>query len=129
MRGELSRILYVEDEPDIRLLAQMALEDVGGFALQLCSSGPEALEKISAFQPQLILMDVMMPLMDGPTTLGKIRELPDFISTPVIFMTARVQPGEMDEYKQLGAVEVIPKPFKPMTLARTVREIWARCGV
>lgn len=126
MAEQLRHILYVEDEPDIRMLAQMGLEDVGGFTVQVCSSGKEALERIAAFQPQLILLDVMMPDMDGPTTLGKIRELRDFITTPVIFMTARVQSQEVAAYKQLGVVDVIPKPFNPMTLAKTVLEIWER---
>ncbi len=127
MTEELNRILYVEDEPDIQMVAKLALEMVGGFTLEVCSSGSEALEKISAFQPQLILLDVMMPGMDGPTTLGKLRELTQFVNTPVIFMTAKVQPSEVAGYKQLGAVDVIPKPFDPMTLAAQVQESWRRC--
>lgn len=127
MTEELTRILYVEDEPDIQTVAQLALEMVGGFTLEVCSSGSEALEKIAAFNPQLILMDVMMPGMDGPTTLGKLRELPQFVATPVIFMTAKVQPSEVAGYRQIGAVDVIPKPFDPMTLASQVQEVWGRC--
>jgi len=128
MPQQLIRILYVEDEADIRMVAQLALETVGGFSLEACSSGPEALEKIAAFRPQLILMDVMMPGMDGPTALAKIRELPEFASTPLVFMTAKVQPREVASYKQLGAVDVVPKPFDPMTLASTLQAIWARCN-
>jgi len=124
MTDKLSRILYVEDEPDIQAVAKMALEMVGGFTLEVCSSGGEALEKIVAFQPQLILLDVMMPGMDGPTTLGKLRELPSFATTPVIFMTAKVQPSEVAEYKRIGALDVIPKPFDPMTLASQVTAVW-----
>lgn len=127
MADRLSRILYVEDEPDIQVVARIALESLGGFTVEVCSSGSEALEKIAIFQPQLILLDVMMPDMDGPTTLGKLRELPHFAATPVIFMTAKVQPSEVAGYKQLGAVDVIPKPFDPMTLASTVQDIWQRC--
>jgi len=126
MTEELKKILYVEDEPDIQTVAKMALEMVGGFTLEVCSSGAEALAKIAAFQPQLILLDVMMPGMDGPTTLSKIRELPTFVATPVIFMTAKVQPAEVEGYKQMAALDVIPKPFDPMTLSTTVRAIWAR---
>lgn len=125
MEDKLSRILYVEDEPDIQMVARLALETVGGFTVEVCSSGSEALGKIAAFRPQLILLDVMMPGMDGPTTLGKLRELPEFAATPVIFMTAKVQPGEVASYKLLGAVDVIPKPFDPMSLASTVQDIWA----
>ncbi|MDX8398894.1 MAG: response regulator [Gallionellaceae bacterium] len=126
MTDKLSRILYVEDEPDIQTVAKLALEMVGEFTLEVCSSGAEALEKVAAFQPQLILLDVMMPGMDGPTTLGKLRELPLFATTPVIFMTAKVQPSEVAEYKRIGALDVIPKPFDPMTLASQVTAVWER---
>lgn len=129
MPQQLTRILYVEDEPDIRMVAQLALEAVGGFTVEVCNSGQDALEKIGRFRPQLILIDVMMPGMDGPTTMGKIRELPEFAHTPLIFMTAKVQPQEIASYKQLGAVDVVPKPFDPMTLASTLEAIWERCGV
>ena len=127
MADKLTRVLYVEDEPDIQTVARLALEALGGFTVEICSSGDEALQKAPAFQPQLILLDVMMPGMDGPTTLGKLRELPQFAATPVVFMTAKVQPGEVAGYKELGAVDVIPKPFDPMTLAGKVQEIWESC--
>lgn len=127
MADKLVRILYVEDEPDIQTVARLALETLGGFTLEVCSSGNEALEKIAAFQPQFILLDVMMPGMDGPTTLGKLRELPQFATTPVVFMTAKVQPSEVAGYKAIGAVDVIPKPFDPMTLSNQVQAVWERC--
>lgn len=127
MNAPLTRILYVEDEPDIQMIARLALETLGGFTLEVCSSGKEALAKITAFQPQLILLDVMMPGMDGPTTLSKLRELPAFATTPTIFMTAKVQPGEVMGYKKIGAVDVIPKPFDPMTLSGQVLDIWTHC--
>jgi len=124
MSEKLTRVLYVEDEPDIQVVARLALEMLGGFTVEICGSGSEALEKISAFHPQLILLDVMMPGMDGPTTLGNLRKLPQFAATPVIFMTAKVQPSEVAGYKTLGAIAVIPKPFDPMTLAGQISEIW-----
>lgn len=127
MADKLMRILYVEDEPDIQAVARLALETLGGFTVEICGSGSEALEKIAAFKPQLILLDVMMPVMDGPTTLGKLRELPQFALTPVVFMTAKVQPGEVAGYREIGAVDVIPKPFDPMTLSNQVQAIWERC--
>lgn len=126
MADKLTRVLYVEDEPDIQMVARLALETVGGFTVEICSSGQEALERAPAFQPQLILSDVMMPGMDGPTTLRKLRELAQFADTPVVFMTAKVQPSEVAEYKKLGAVDVIPKPFDPMTLSTQVQTIWER---
>ncbi|MFY9261625.1 MAG: response regulator [Gallionella sp.] len=127
MTEPLTRILYVEDEPDIQMIARLALETLGGFTLEVCSSGREALEKITAFQPQLILLDVMMPGMDGPTTLGELRKLPAFADTPTIFMTAKVQPSEITGYKAIGAIDVIPKPFDPMMLSNQVLEIWTHC--
>ena len=127
MTEKLTRILYVEDEPDIQMVARLALETLGGFTLEICSSGKEALDKISAFQPQLMLLDVMMPGMDGPTTLGELRKLPQFSTTPAVFMTAKVQTSEVAGYKAIGAVDVIPKPFDPMTLSTQVQAIWERC--
>ncbi|MDO9052358.1 MAG: response regulator [Gallionella sp.] len=124
MSEKLTRVLYVEDEPDIQVVARLALEMLGGFTVEICGSGSEALDKMSSFNPQLILLDVMMPGMDGPTTLGNLRKLPQFAATPVIFMTAKVQPSEVAGYKALGAIDVIPKPFDPMTLAGQISEIW-----
>lgn len=120
----LTRILYVEDEPDIQAVAKLALEVVGGFVLEVCSSGKEALEKAEAFAPQLMLLDVMMPGMDGPTTMKKLREISTLENIPTIFMTAKVQPQEVKEYKALGAIEVIAKPFDPMTLSTQINDIW-----
>src|SRR5512135_223483 len=102
---ELKRILYVEDEPDIQAVARLALEMVGGFTVEVCSSGQEALDKVAAFAPQLVLLDVMMPGMDGPATLAALRQIPSLSGLPVIFMTAKVQPGEVAHYKGLGAVD------------------------
>jgi len=124
---ELKKILYVEDEPDIAQVAELALETVGGFTLEMCENGKIALEKGPAFQPDLVLMDVMMPEMDGPTALVEMKKMPEFEGVPVIFMTAKVQPAEIEEYKSLGAVDVIPKPFDPMSLAEQVRQVWTRC--
>lgn len=124
MNPALKRILYVEDEPDIQAIAKLALEAIGGFAVEICSSGQEALDKAPSWQPQLILMDVMMPGMNGPDTLRKMREIPSLNATPVIFMTAKVQPAEVQKYKSMGALGVIPKPFDPMTLAATVSSAW-----
>ncbi len=122
--GTLSRILYVEDEPDIRAVAKLALEMVGGFTVKICESGEEALREAVSFAPDMILLDVMMPGIDGPTTLKGLREQSALASVPVAFMTAKIQPAEIVHYKSLGALDVIPKPFDPMTLASQVRAIW-----
>jgi CheY-like chemotaxis protein len=120
----LSRIMMVEDEADIQIVARVALEAVGGFSVEMCSSGIEALERIRTISPDLVLMDVMMPGLDGPSTLKKLRSQPDTAAYPVIFMTAKVQAHEVSQYKEIGALGVISKPFDPMALASTVKAIW-----
>lgn len=123
---ELARILYVEDEPDIRAIAHLALEAVGGFMVEVCSSGDEALRVAEVFAPDLILLDVMMPGMDGPTTLKTLQKRDSLKCVPVVFMTAKVQASEVQYYKGLGALEVIAKPFDPMSLPDQIRNIWNR---
>ena len=120
----LQRILHAEDDPSIQAVAKVALEMLGGFQVLACSSGQEALQQVVGFDPQLILLDVMMPGMDGPETLSRLRELIDLSTVPVVFMTAKVQPEEIDELRRLGAQDVIVKPFDPMQLATWIRSIW-----
>jgi len=127
--SELKKILYVEDEPDIQAVARIALADVGGFSLEVCSSGKAALEKAADFKPDLLLLDVMMPEMDGPNTLEALRRLPATANTPAIFMTAKVQTHEVAHFKSIGAIDVVAKPFDPMTLAQTLRNIWQKHGL
>ncbi len=124
--AELKRILHVEDDRSIQAVAKLALETLGGFEVLSCLSGQEALDQVQGFNPDFIRLDVMMPGMDGPATLSKLRELVDIEQVPVAFMTAKVQPQEIEQYRQLGAREVIVKPFDPMTLAAQVRSIWSR---
>lgn len=123
----LTNILYVEDDLDIQAVAQIALEVVGGFTLKTCSSGAEAIAAIdNGFVPDLLLLDVMMPNMDGPTTLAELRKKDTTANTPVIFMTAKVQSSEQDYYFTLGAIGVIAKPFDPMSLSVQVRTLWEK---
>ena len=125
MAHKLTKILYVEDDIDIQSVAKIALELVGGLTLLSCSSGKEALlPSTIEFAPDLLLLDVMMPEMDGPTTLQHLREQPSMANTPVIFMTAKVQVSEVAYYKSLGAIGVIAKPFDPMQLAEQVRQLY-----
>lgn len=121
---KLKKILLVEDEPDIRAIACVSLEDIGGFTVKYCASGKEALEVVENFAPDLILLDVMMPEMDGVTTLKKLRENPLLQKTPVIFLTARTQVSDIARYIELGALDVITKPFNPMTLAKVLKTLW-----
>jgi two-component system OmpR family response regulator len=123
---ELRRVLCVEDEEDIRTVAVLALKGFGGFDVRACASGAEAIQEAPAFAPQIILLDVMMPGMDGPTTLKSLRTLPGLEQTPVVFVTARVQPTEVSYYRELGAADVISKPFDPVALPGLLRDIWNR---
>lgn len=123
---ELKRIMHVEDDRSIQAVAKVALEAIGGFQVLSCSGGQEALKNVLDFAPHFILLDVMMPDMDGPQTLERLRELINLEQIPVAFMTAKVQPNEIAHYLSLGAHDVIIKPFDPMQLANQVRAIWQR---
>ena len=122
----LHRILLVDDEADIRQIARIALEAVGGFEVHECASGLAAPAAVADYQPQLILMDIMMPGQDGMETLKVLRATPGLPPVPVVFMTAKVQPQEVAAFRSLGAIDVIAKPFDPMKLAQVVRQIWER---
>ncbi len=128
MNDRLERILYVEDDPDIRAVGTFALEGVGGFTVKACGSGAEAVAVAPAFRPQLFLLDVMMPEMDGPATLRALRAIESTAAVPAVFMTAKAQPAEVALYLEMGAIEVIRKPFDPMTLGASLRSIWERAG-
>ena len=122
----LQRVLMVEDDPDIQIVARMALEAVGGYTVEICSGGQEALQNVERFGPDLVLLDVMMPGMDGPTVLRHLRERPATAQLPVVFMTAKAQAHEISSYRAMGALDVISKPFDPMQLSAQLAEIWSR---
>lgn len=115
------RILYVDDEPDIREIAAMAIELDPALEVRACESGEEALPVAATWKPDLILLDVMMPSMDGPSTLAALKSDAATSGIPVVFITARTQVHENERFLGLGAAGVIAKPFDPMTLAETVR--------
>lgn len=121
------KLMYVEDEPDIREVAAFAFKLDPGIELRAHPSGAAALDALASdpWRPQVILLDVMMPDMDGPTTLDQIRRVAGLENTPAIFITARAQPQERAAFITRGAVGVITKPFDPMTLAADVRSILA----
>ena len=123
---QLARILHVEDEPDIQAVAKLTLESIGGFAVLACSSGLEALDKISGFGPDLVLLDVMMPGLDGPATLVEMRKIPEFETVPIVFLTAKAQSHDIDKFLELGTAEVVTKPFDPVMLCDQINRIWAR---
>ena len=122
--GKLNKILHIEDDPDILEISLMVLESIGGFTVEQCSSGKDSLTKAPQFLPDLILLDVMMPGMNGLETLKALRQLPETENTPIIFMTAKVQPGEVKKYLSQGAVAVITKPFDPITLSDQLVKVW-----
>jgi CheY-like chemotaxis protein len=115
------RVLHVDDEPDIREVVKLSLSLDPDFSVRGCASGGDALSAAASWSPNLILLDVMMPNMDGPTTLAHLRQSPQTANIPVVFMTARAQPRELEHFVSLGAEGVIAKPFDPMTLAGAVR--------
>ncbi len=121
----LRRILCVDDEDDILEVVRLCLEMLGGFEVFCCQGGREAVEKISAIRPDLVLLDVMMPGMDGPATLLELQKSSVDRTVPVVFMTARIRSTEAEEYMQLGASGVVAKPFDPAMLASDIARIWA----
>jgi len=125
---DLKHVAYVEDDPDIREIARFALREIGGLQVDLYESGAAALGGLGRSPPDLILLDVMMPEMDGRATLRELRLAPETAATPVVFLTARVQDHEVADYRGLGAAAVLAKPFDPLTLADDVRAIWRGTG-
>jgi CheY-like chemotaxis protein len=128
MATTLKRITYVEDEPDIRSLTEFALTKLGGFSLDVCGSGPEAIERTPDFHPDLIVLDVMMPGMDGIETFNRLHSIPGLADTPVVFMTARAMKHETDRYRACGAADVIEKPFDPLSLPDRLEAIWQQAN-
>lgn len=120
----LKKIMHVEDDESIRAVAEIALADLSGFELLSCDSGQSALAHVEAFSPQLILLDVMMPQMDGLQTLQALQQIPSQRAVPVVFMTAKIQQAEKQHYLSAGALAVIEKPFDPMLLGEQLLAIF-----
>lgn len=118
-------MLVAEDDPDIRAVIELALARVGGLDVVACADGAVALALAARDAPDLILLDVMMPVMDGVETLGRLKTAPGTAHIPVVFLTARVQPRDLERYCAEGALAVIAKPFDPMTLAQQLRQLHA----
>jgi len=115
-------VLHIDDEPMMREIVAMSLELDPDLTVLGCASGEEGLAVAEQWPPpDIILLDVVMPVMDGPTTLEKLRENPQTADIPVLLMTAQAQKRDLDRFKSLGAVDVIAKPFEPLTLADLVR--------
>jgi two-component system OmpR family response regulator len=123
-QGTLRTVLYVDDEPDIREIVELALGLVDGLEVRICESGERALQLLPDIRPDLVLLDVMMPRTDGPTTLQRMRADPRLADIPVVFVTAKAMPAEVARFRELGAVAVIAKPFDPMQLGHQIVTIW-----
>jgi two-component system, OmpR family, response regulator len=122
----LKTILYVEDDKDIQTIGKMTLETFGNLNVVICNTGKEALEKIKDAKPDLVLMDVMMPEMDGITAMLELQKDPEVSEIPVIFMTAKAQVHEVEKYNKMGVAGVIIKPFDPVQLYPQICEIWEK---
>lgn len=122
--AELRRILHAEDDEDIRVIAQMSLEALGGFELLQCENGAQALARAPDFAPDMFLMDVMMPEMDGPDAVRRLKETPEFAATPVVFVTAKASMADIGQLRSEFMAHVITKPFDPTALPDLLRSIW-----
>ena len=124
MGRDLKRILFIDDDPDIHFIVQLSLESLTGVKLDSALSGEEGIKSALQFKPDLILLDVMMPKMDGIETLKALKLMPNLASIPVVFLTARAQRSDLEDYHNSGALDVIVKPFDPLTLPDIVLQIW-----
>lgn len=126
---ELKKIIYAEDEPDLQTVVEMTVQAMSDFEMKICDNGKILLECVEEYSPDLIMLDVMMPELDGPSTFNKLKEMEKLKNVPVIFMTAKAQVHEVEHFKSLGAIGVITKPFDPMTLCEEIQNIWnASCN-
>jgi CheY-like chemotaxis protein len=121
----LIRVLYVEDDEDIQRIVRMSLERIGKMTVQVVGDPLAAIDAIIAFKPDMVLLDWMMPGMDGPTLYKKMRERQDTRDYPVVFITAKASSAEMDELRALGAAGAIAKPFSPKDLPAQLTSIWS----
>lgn len=122
--SSLNKIVYADDEPDIREVVQLTLSAIGGFEVHSCENGAEAVELAKTNRPDLILLDVMMPVCTGPEALVEIRKLDELKDTPVVFITAKANTNEIEELTSFPTTGIVSKPFDPMTLADQIRKIW-----
>lgn len=120
----LQRILLADDEPDILEISRIALETVGGYEVSVCTSGRTLLERLTEFEPDLIVVDVLMPDMTGPEVLDEIRRRPEFDAVPVVYLTGVIQEEEVESLLSTGVADIILKPFDPMKLADRIDGIW-----
>ena len=122
----LSKVCYVEDDQDIQRIVRLSLERVGKMTVEIIGDPMIAIDAMKRFAPDLMLLDWMMPGMDGPTLFRQMRQHPELAALPVVFITAKASHAEMDELASLGAAGAISKPFSPKDLPDQLREIWSK---
>ena len=110
----LTRICYVEDDEDIQRIVRMSLEKIGKMTVEIVGDPLKAIERMNAFQPQLVMLDWMMPGLDGPALFRKMRETAETKALPVVFITAKASERELNELRTMGAIGTISKPFSPL---------------
>ncbi len=126
MSEGLKKILFIDDDEDIHMVVRLCFRDMPGLDFRAAISGEEGIQMAMDFLPDLILLDVMMPKMDGIATLQAMKHLPKLSKTPIVFFTAKAQKSDVEQYFKYGVEDVIVKPFDPMTLSKTVQTIWER---
>ena len=122
----LNRVCYVEDDEDIQRIVRMSLERVGKMTVAVVTDPTQAIAAMAEFHPDLVMLDWMMPVIDGPTLFKQMKQRPETSALPVVFITARASQPDLDELKLLGAAATISKPFSPRDLPEQLRAIWAK---
>jgi two-component system, OmpR family, response regulator len=122
----LQRVCYVEDDTDIQRIVRMSLERIGRMTVEVVADPTAAIAAITAFKPDLVMLDWMMPVMDGPTLFRAMKANPETSALPVVFITAKAAQRDLDELMALGAAGAISKPFNPKDLPEQLRTIWAK---
>ena len=122
--SNLKRVLYAEDEPDVQTVVELTVLSMSNYDIKICNNGKELVDCVEDYSPDLIMLDVMMPLMDGPTTFKALQENSFTKNIPVIFMTAMAQTHEVEKFKSYGAIGIITKPFDPVSLCSEIQKIW-----
>ena len=122
----LVRICYVEDDEDIQRIVRMSLERIGKMTVEVVGDPTAAIETMTSFRPDLVMLDWMMPVLDGPSLFKQMKLRPETSSLPVVFITAKASPKELEELTAMGAVGTISKPFSPKDLPDQLREIWKK---
>jgi two-component system, OmpR family, response regulator len=124
MKKELRKILYAEDDTDVQTIVELTMQTMSNFDLKICDNGKKLMECVEEYNPDLIILDVMMPEMDGPSTFRNLQFKETTKDIPVIFMTAKAQAHEVKDFKECGVIGIITKPFDPIKLCHEIAKIW-----